>query len=217
MCRRSHIFSSSDVHDLIKRSPAIVRADRITLFVADMVVRSQKNLDRVRFYGVELCQQAAELGKKFGRDEPVNVEAAIVTTWAILEATRARMEVRSTKPALVLAACFKAFCNPSRTGMPNHQLCLKNPDISEVRIMGGVCQGRDVREETRHALMDWSTSGLLQGPDRPRIHFPGTDRVQLSPQGLAVTWCPVSRRKEINMMGHLIDLLLSVRRSCDRQ
>lgn len=196
MYRRSHIFSSSDIHDLIKRSPAVVRADRITLFVADMVVRGQKNLDRVRFYGVELCQQAAEPGKKFGRDEPVNVEAAIVTTcprWTILEATRARMEVRSTKPALVLAACFKAFCNPSRTGMPNHQLCLKTLDLTEVRIMGGVCQERDVREGTRHALMDCITSGLLQGPDRPRIHFPGTGRVQLSPQGLAVTWCPVTR------------------------
>jgi len=143
--RHSHIFSSSDVHDLIERPPAIVRADRITLFVADMIICGQKNLDRVRFYGIEPCQQAAESEKKSGGDEPVNAEAAIVTSWATLEATKPWRGTRSTKPALLSAACFKAFCDPSRTGMLNHQLFPRSRDITGVRIIG-VCQERDVEK-----------------------------------------------------------------------
>jgi hypothetical protein len=48
---RSYIFSSGKIQDFIERPPAIVLADRVPFFVANMIVGRNKNADGVRLCG----------------------------------------------------------------------------------------------------------------------------------------------------------------------
>lgn len=47
----SHIFSSGKIQNFIESPPAIVLADRVPFFVANMVVGRNKNADGIRLCG----------------------------------------------------------------------------------------------------------------------------------------------------------------------
>ena len=46
----THILGAGEVHDLVKRLPAVILADWVALLVADVVVRRHEDADRVGLY-----------------------------------------------------------------------------------------------------------------------------------------------------------------------
>lgn len=56
----SHIFSTSEVQDLIKGTPTVILTDGISFFVSDMVIGCNEDADRVCLCGCELRTEEEE-------------------------------------------------------------------------------------------------------------------------------------------------------------